>query len=207
MTSTDMNPLAKEYLRDLKRVSRCLPRDRRIELISEIESHLHESIAPGASDAEVEHILDRLGIPEQIVAADLPHEVRQAPAGNGREVSAIFLLLLGGILVWIGWFVGLFLLWTSKAWTVTDKLIGTVIIPGGLATSLFIALATGTGTGSCSGSGHGTHCTSSGGAGFGTMLLMIVLLLAPILTSVYLGYRAWAARRVYNITALAAAAA
>ena len=57
---------------------------------------------------------------------------------SGREGLTILLLLFGGFLVGIGWLIGVFMLWRSSAWTVTDKLVGTLIIPGGLATSAFL---------------------------------------------------------------------
>jgi hypothetical protein len=39
----------------------------------------------------------------------------------------------------VGWLAGLVLLWSSRAWTTRDKWIGTLVIPGGLATA-FAAL-------------------------------------------------------------------
>jgi hypothetical protein len=38
----------------------------------------------------------------------------------------------------VGWLVGVVLLWSSTVWTLRDKLIGTLVIPGGLATALIV---------------------------------------------------------------------
>jgi hypothetical protein len=40
------------------------------------------------------------------------------------------LLLFGGFLALIGWLVGLVLLWSSPRWTVVDKLVETLVLPG-----------------------------------------------------------------------------
>ena len=54
-----------------------------------------------------------------------------------REWAAVILLpLFGGFAFGVGWLVGLVLLWSSRLWTTRDKLIGTLIVPGGIATAL-----------------------------------------------------------------------
>ena len=57
---------------------------------------------------------------------------------GGYERSAILWLLLGGFVFGMGWVIGLFQLWGSGAWTTLDKLIGTLLWPGGLATGIFL---------------------------------------------------------------------
>jgi hypothetical protein len=65
----------------------------------------------------------------------------RAPA-DGSEWSTIVLLLLGAFFVGIGWVVGVVALWRSRVWTVPEKLIGTLLWPGGLVTGvLFAAVA------------------------------------------------------------------
>ena len=65
------------------------------------------------------------------------------PVGSKEaESSALTLVLIGGFFLGIGWIVGVVLLWRSQSWTVTDKLIGTLLWPGGLVTGLVIAVAT-----------------------------------------------------------------
>jgi hypothetical protein len=62
-----------------------------------------------------------------------------------REIAAILLLLVGGVIApLLGWFVGAALLWSSNAWTPRQKLLGTLVIPGGLLPAvLLLSLATG----------------------------------------------------------------
>lgn len=54
------------------------------------------------------------------------------------ERSTILWLLLGGFAFGIGWVIGLAQLWNSAAWTWFDKLLGTLLWPGGLATGVFL---------------------------------------------------------------------
>ena len=52
---------------------------------------------------------------------------------GGREWTTVALLPL----VWV---VGVVLLWRSRAWTLRDKLIGTLVVPGGLAYVIYVAV-------------------------------------------------------------------
>ena len=57
------------------------------------------------SDAETLTVLERLGAPEDIVAAQRPPEPpREGP--HAREWVTIFLLLFGGFVVFVGWIAG-----------------------------------------------------------------------------------------------------
>ena len=38
------------------------------------------------------------------------------------------------------WVIGVVLLWRSRAWTLRDKLIGTLVVPGGLAFVMYVAV-------------------------------------------------------------------
>lgn len=50
------------------------------------------------------------------------------------DVAAVVLLLIGGlVLPVVGWIVGVVLLWASDTWNWREKLLGTLVIPGGLA--------------------------------------------------------------------------
>ncbi len=208
MNDSTLHPLARDYLRRLKRAAASLPRARRNELIGEIEAHLSEALPAGASETDALNALERLGEPAQIVAEAGP--TSEAARAGLLEWMAIPLLLIGGFIFVVGWFVGVVLLWTSRIWTVRDKLIGTLVVPGGLATAafLFVGFASGTGSG---GSGdcvvssviktgpHGAkavntahECVSSGGGGINylALALLVVLVVLPILTAIYLGRRA-----------------
>jgi hypothetical protein len=68
------------------------------------------------------------------------------------EICAVILLLGGGFLAGIGWLVGLVLLWSSDRWRTSDKVLGTLIWPGGLATTfvlVFLGLAIPAGVSVC----------------------------------------------------------
>ena len=197
MTTDTLHPLAADYLESLRRAGRGLPAGRRRELLAEIEGHLSEAIEPGASDAQALTVLDKLGEPEEIIAAEMPRPDEQ-PEGRGiREWGAIVLLLFGGFIFVVGWFAGLVLLWSSRAWTTRDKWIGTLVIPGGLATSLIVALVVGGSVTKkmCRGFAGGIQrCTNVGGPSTSSTILGIavfaVLVVAPIASSIYLARRA-----------------
>ncbi len=63
---------------------------------------------------------------------------RAGQALSWMEVVAIVLLLIGGFLAGIGWVAGVILLWLSPRWRVSDKLLGTLIWPGGLAAIMLV---------------------------------------------------------------------
>ena len=211
MNATALHPLARAYLRRLEKAARQLPRARRKELIEEIEAHLSEALPAGTSEAEARNVLERLGEPAQIVAEAGAGQAPAAQAGL-LEWLAIPLLLIGGFIFIVGWFVGVVLLWTSRIWTVRDKLIGTLVVPGGLATAVFLmTFATTTTTGSvsmttCTGTAtpvgpHSpkvgksvSHCVETGSSGGGVnyfaLALLVLLVVLPILTAIYLGRRA-----------------
>lgn len=111
-----------------------------------IEVTLAERDTP--SEAELHELLDRLGHPDEIVsdwltdepgAAVKPSIARRAARLLRRtgippkELVTVLLLCLGGLAVGVGWIVGLVLLWTSTRWTLSDKLLGTFVAPGGMA--------------------------------------------------------------------------
>jgi hypothetical protein len=167
MNDSTLHPLARDYLKRLNKVAASLPRARRKELIGEIEAHLSEALPPGASEAEALNVLERLGEPAEIVSEA---GSGKAPARAGlNEWLAIPLLLVGVSLFVVGWFVGVVLLWSSEIWTLRDKLIGTLVLPGGFASAPFV------------------FASGSGNLGLALAVLVVVL---PVLTAIYLGRRA-----------------
>ena len=195
MTTDTLHPLTAGYLERLRRAGRGLPPGQLRELLAEIEGHLSEAIDPGASDAQVLTVLDRLGAPEAIVAAETP-DPDTVPTGRGsREWVAILLLLVGGFIVGVGWIAGLVLLWNSRAWTTREKWIGTLVVPGGLLGGLFVGLFEFDAPARvrCRGFVGGVqHCTAVNGPS-PTILgaaAFALLVLAPIATSIYLARRA-----------------
>jgi hypothetical protein len=197
MTTDTLHPLAAEYLARLRRAGRGLPPGRLRELLAEIEGHLSEAIDPSASTTQALTVLDKLGDPEAIIAAEM-RDPDELPTRRGtKEWAAIILLLAGGFVVGLGWVAGLVLLWSSRAWTTRDKWIGTLVIPGGLATSTLIGrVLLGTPTKRlCSGIANGAqNCTSAPGPSVVSPVLgvavLALLVLASIATSIYLARRA-----------------
>ena len=57
-----------------------------------------------------------------------------------RNLAAIALLLGGILILGLGWFAGLALLWTSPTWRTRDKVLATLVVPGGLPMALIIAM-------------------------------------------------------------------
>jgi uncharacterized membrane protein len=204
MTETERHPLAADYLQRLRQAGDQLPADRLSDLVSEIEAHLSEAIAPGASDSDVLQVLERLGPPGDIIDAEQP---RVSVERRGRrEWAAVILLPLGGLLVGVGWLIGLILLWSSRLWTTRDKLIGTLIVPGGIVAAVWMVLVlTGAGASAQKCSRFATQvggvfrsgtirCRSSAAPSITPTVWEIALLaffvLGPIVSAVYLAHRA-----------------
>lgn len=140
--------LIRDYLKDLENEAAVLPARTRRDLITEIRGHLREAIAGGANgEADIRNLLDGVGDPRDIVAAarsDLGQASAVARPGL-HEAGAILLVVVGGIVLpVVGWFIGVALLWASKVWTPRHKLLGTLVIPGGLLPAfLLLSLQTG----------------------------------------------------------------
>jgi hypothetical protein len=219
--STDDDQMVEDYLRELHIAAQGLPADRRDELIEEITAHIAEARQPDGSPLAVRNILDRLGDPADIVraAADAPPggPAWSAAAGSGvgypaaaqpgrpgaLEMAAVLFLLFGGIVIpFLGWVAGVVLLWMSPRWTAKDKLLGTLVWPGGLlAPALLVVAGAAAGLLATSatictssdpvaaplGSSQGTvaqtatHCTTSGGIGLPPWLVITLGLILLIL--------------------------
>ena len=194
--------VVRRYLRELRRAASRLPRAERRELFAQIEEHIVAALPPGAGEAETLEVLERLGEPEQIVAEQ--YGPRPASRGIGaQQIAAVILLLVGGFLAGVGWIVGVVLLWTSQAWTFRDKVLGTLILPGGLFGSLIFVSTTflTTGSSGCFGGilrqggrvvSHVSHC-SPGPSTLHVVLasaLFALVIAAPIATAVLLARHA-----------------
>jgi uncharacterized membrane protein len=133
------------YLRELDEELRDLPAARRRELLEEIREHIDSALAesPTSEDVEVRNVLDRLGDPTEIAAeARERFGVRRTKPGV-REILALILLPIGGFLYIIGWVVGAILLASSTVWTSREKVIGLLVVPGGLVPAALFGLMTG----------------------------------------------------------------
>jgi len=113
---------------------------------------------------------------------------------GAQEIFAILLLLFGGLLYGIGWIIGVVLLWTSSRWNLRERLLGTLVWPGGLAALFAVVGLASVGHGKiCSSSSTDgvEQCTPSGSDGFSlpgwlALPLFILGVLAPVLVAFYL---------------------
>ena len=164
MERTVVDPLVEDYLRRLDAAAYPLGEDRRSELLAGIREHIEASVESGEvhDEASLRALLDRLGDPEEIVAAardddapgatpyplGAPPPVAYRRAGIGLEITAALFLTVGSILFVVGWLVGVVLVWASRRWTLGEKLVATLVFPGGPFAALFLA-GTVSGTRSC----------------------------------------------------------
>ncbi len=106
------------------------------------------------------------------------------------ETVAIVLLLVGGFFYVAGWLAGVALLWLSRSWTTRDKLIGTLVVPGGLLLPVLLllgAVATGGTSGACLAASARQACTSAAGRPLYEQVLLglavAALVAAPLATA------------------------
>jgi uncharacterized membrane protein len=148
------DPLVADYLVRLEFAARSLPADRRRELSGDVREHIDAALGEeGSRDpVTVRNVLERLGTPEEIVAAEVG-PAPAAPAGDAiaaprdrgwgtLEVAAILLIMPGAIVLpLIGPIIGITLMWLSTAWSTRVKIVVTVI--AGLLVVLPVALVLG----------------------------------------------------------------
>ena len=105
--NVNAEPLVEDYLRHLEAAASGLPAYRRQELLAEIREHLDEALrqVPAGDEAAVRAMLERLGSPEEIVAAAAdPMPAGQfvpmyVPETNGLAIASLLfgIFWLGGI--------------------------------------------------------------------------------------------------------------
>lgn len=187
-------PSVHSYLDELDRALRDLPRARRREITRDIGAHIDAALAdaPEQSPAMIATMLDHLGTPTEIAEAaraELPTERSRIAS---RDVIAIVLLLIGGLIVpFVGWLIGVVLLWISTAWQTRDKLIATLLVPGGLLAPMLLGVigaytstsADGCGPTPSAAPGAAAvvqNCTTGSGPGVGSTIVMILLLIISV---------------------------
>jgi hypothetical protein len=111
------------------------------------------------------------------------------------DAITVFLLLVGGVILpVVGWVAGAVMLLASRRWTFRDKLVGLLVWPGGLALAVgLIVLAP---TRQCvyvddsAGHRHGGECTGTTIPGWLGIPLLVLAIIGPLLTAIYLARRA-----------------
>jgi uncharacterized membrane protein len=204
MSAPHADQLVSDYLGRLDSALAGLPKARREEILDEITNHIAEerSRLRDESDADLRNLLDRVGDPAEVADA-ARDETDERPAPQPRRIGPVEVLAL--VLTPLIWPAGVILLWLSPAWNLRDKLIGTLAPPGGYGLAVFaLPLLLFQGMSVCT-SGGDTPETCTGlmaqpmwvqivvdVALLGGLLLLLVL---PILTAIYLAYRArkWSA--------------
>lgn len=155
MEHEDTARLRNDYLHRLEAATADLPLEVREDLLVEVRSHLDEAADRAQTEADVRQALDRLGSPEAIAAearsgsitTTAPPIVARRTSRRGFDITALLVLVLGAAVLtvligWagtlLGWAIGLGMLWASRSWTTGEKLLGTLVWPGGLATPLLL---------------------------------------------------------------------
>jgi hypothetical protein len=125
--ATDTDRLVDDYLRRLESAAAHLQRSRRAELVAEIREHIEAALRQedAANEVAVRNVLERLGPPEEIVAAAEPPP-SEAPvrAGGKLEIGALIAL----VVPFIGWVVGVVLVVASRAWSGREKALGMALL-------------------------------------------------------------------------------
>jgi hypothetical protein len=137
--------LVEDYLKELDRSLANLPSAQRKEMVADIEEHIDHQLSelgPAPSDSEVRNLLNRVGDPDDLAAEARDRFDVPAPEPRWTDYLALVLLPIGGLLVpLLGWLAGVVLLWSSRVWSDRDKLLGTLIVPGGLLLPAYLMVA------------------------------------------------------------------
>jgi uncharacterized membrane protein len=160
----DGDMLVREYLGRLEAAAWPLAADRRIELVAEVREHIEAAVsAAGRGDeVTVRNILERLGLPQEIVASEGEPPVVSGSWAAGQqggavvassplgaiEIIALLLLTVGAVFVpFVGPILGLVFVWVSTRWTQREKLIATAIVAILLLAPLLAVMGAGTSIG------------------------------------------------------------
>jgi uncharacterized membrane protein len=153
--------VVRTYLAQLDASLAGIPRDVALDIRSEIEEELTGLDASTAS-ARIEELGDPAFIAaearEAAGAEPLPVMVDQAPpsltSSRGFVITAALLVAIGGFVVpFVGWVVGIVMMWMSGVWRPWEKLVATLAGPVILGVSFLVTMVFGlTGSGSDGGS-------------------------------------------------------
>ena len=184
--TTEADALILRYLQELEAELHDLPANRRQELLDEVGEHIAAARAEldPETEAGVRTLLERLGDPADIAAEARERSGVQPrparPATPRLELAALVLL----VIPFLGWVVGVVLVWLSRLWTTGDKLVGTI---GGLS---WVAAGLGGIMTSAGGS------TAVGSEPLGptetsvlTVVVFVVPFVLPVAAAIYLGVR------------------
>jgi hypothetical protein len=122
MGTREADRLVDDYLRRLESAAAHLQRSRRTELVGEIREHIEAALREDGETDEVavRNVLERLGRPEEIVAADEPPP---EPRTGKLEIAGLVAL----VVPFVGWIVGIVLVVLSRAWSTREKAVGILL--------------------------------------------------------------------------------
>ena len=138
---TTSDRIVEEYLDNLRDALRSVNPSRAKEFVAEIKQHIADAranLVPG-DEVAIRNLLERIGSP--IALANELEETETPRTVGGMDRATPWLIAFGGFAFGFGWFVGLYGLWTSKTWHIWDKLLGTIIWPGGLLGTFYLFVA------------------------------------------------------------------
>ena len=137
-----------KYLSALEARLSHLPADQSKEILFGVREHISEDLSRG--NRPVSEVLASLGNPDDVLA-DMAGPDSSRSSGEGRAPTAprwrstspwvaltVVLLAFGGFLAGIGWFAGVTCLWMGTRWKTWEKIIGTILLPGGFVGALWI---------------------------------------------------------------------
>lgn len=137
MTVNTRHRLVTRYLATLEAALHDMPR--RAEILEDVTEHLDAAVAEAAqggpvTSSLVRRVLERMGDPQDIAREALDDTPPPPPRSYTVERLTIALLLVPFFLP--GWIVGAILLWGSPVWRREDKILGTLLFPGGILFAL-----------------------------------------------------------------------
>ena len=141
MASKGPDALVESYLEQVRAAVAPLRSRQRRQVVDEISARIAGARLglDDRSEVVVGELLDRLGPAASVAAAALEGAATRRRPGRRREGAALRWLLFGRLLFGVGWFVGVRLLWRSPAWSRLEKLLGTLVLPGGLLWAFALA--------------------------------------------------------------------
>jgi hypothetical protein len=144
MTAPHADQLIDGYLARIQAAAADLSAGSRNELVGDMRSHIAEARARDSeeTDASILNLLDRLGEPDVVV-----EEARNRTHGRAGASPPVapyrpgILEIAALILLPLIWPIGVTLLWISPVWKTRDKIIGTLVPPGGYLGLFMLALS------------------------------------------------------------------
>lgn len=123
--------LVADYLRQFDVAARTMapgPRDRAVRRVRRLLRD--DLLRTEASAAEVRRYLQDLGTP--------PELREKAEAAQTRRGSSAVLAVVAVVFTTLCWPLGVPLLWYSRYWTRTEKLVATLLVPGGVPAAFYL---------------------------------------------------------------------